>query len=212
MKTLAERVKWLIEDRGVDQRSFGAEAGLADSFVSALFRRARRDPKASVGAEALAAIANTWEVAPEWLLSGEGEAPVARRGERGARPEGGGEGADGVTARWVATLWEVGRGLPDVSGADYDLARRVGLDAVRALGADDEGVLRAFAAGLLKAATAVRREGAVGGSVAVLTRAWRAAFEAGAATPTAKGVARGQGGSERSKKARGRARSHGRGV
>lgn len=70
--TLADRIRWLIAARGVDQRTFSEEAGQSDGYVSNFFSRAKKDPNATMNADALAGIAKRWRASPAWLLLGNG--------------------------------------------------------------------------------------------------------------------------------------------
>lgn len=69
--TLADRVRWLLSDlktRGVDQRAFGEEAQLSDGYISNFLTRAKKNPKATINADAAAAICVRWKVSPAWIL------------------------------------------------------------------------------------------------------------------------------------------------
>lgn len=76
MKTLAERLYWLLDDRKTNQREFGLRAGLSAGFFSAAVRRTTTEDGAGIGSREAVAISDTWGVPLDWLLKGEG--PVYR--------------------------------------------------------------------------------------------------------------------------------------
>lgn len=73
VSTLAERMRWILDQRGWKQREISKLAGLSHSYVSAFFDRAEKDPKASMRGTELAAIAKAANVSLQWLTTGEGE-------------------------------------------------------------------------------------------------------------------------------------------
>lgn len=72
MAALGDRLRWIAEQRGIDQRTLGIKAGLAESFLSAYLQRAQQNPKATIAADAAAKLADTWRVDLRWLITGEG--------------------------------------------------------------------------------------------------------------------------------------------
>jgi len=76
--TLEGRIRWLIDARGVDQRTFSAGAvlpsgaRLSSGYVGSYLARVAKDPNATMNADALAALARRWNASPAWLLLGDG--------------------------------------------------------------------------------------------------------------------------------------------
>lgn len=92
---LSDRLRWILMQRGFKQRQLGVDAGLAASFISAYFTRAKIDPDASMSADNLAAIAKAARVSHRWLSTGEGSpddrdgtgsSEIARIGQPSAPP------------------------------------------------------------------------------------------------------------------------------
>ncbi|MDP3219710.1 MAG: hypothetical protein Q8S73_36755 [Deltaproteobacteria bacterium] len=86
MKTLTERLRWLLAERGVNQRDLGEKAGLSKSFTGVYFNRAKKDPTAGIGADEAAALAARWKVSMRWLVTGEGS-PDALDADEPSRTE-----------------------------------------------------------------------------------------------------------------------------
>lgn len=72
-KTLAGRIRWLLEDRRIDQRTFGERAGQSPGTIGAFLSRAKQKPDATMNADVLAALVVAWGVTPAWLLLGVGD-------------------------------------------------------------------------------------------------------------------------------------------
>lgn len=77
--TLAERLQWILKERGFSQRGLSTQTGLAPGHVGVLMMRLRRDPNAGVETDTLRRIADGSGVSYEWLATGEGTAPTSPR-------------------------------------------------------------------------------------------------------------------------------------
>lgn len=71
METVADRIRWILETRGLSARALSKRAGLADGHVSMILRGLVGK---GVTAETLAQIARAGGVNAGWLATGEGSA------------------------------------------------------------------------------------------------------------------------------------------
>lgn len=76
--TIADRVAWIMEHRGLTAREFSRVAGLSENTVTAILRRIKRDPAASTTVGTLRSLAKAGGVDFTWLALGEG-APFPER-------------------------------------------------------------------------------------------------------------------------------------
>lgn len=72
VSALAERIRWVLADRKMEQRDWGLAAGLAESFIGAFLQRAKHSPAATINVDAAAALARAARVSLVWLSTGEG--------------------------------------------------------------------------------------------------------------------------------------------
>lgn len=71
--TLEERILWILEHRGLNQRELSIKAGLSSpSHVGTLLTRLRKNPDREADVGTLRALAKAGGVSYEWLSSGEG--------------------------------------------------------------------------------------------------------------------------------------------
>ena len=77
MKTLAERIRWvLVHDLVENARQWSIAAGLTPQHVHTFLKRAELNAAADMERGTVEALATAARVAPAWLLTGEGMAPL----------------------------------------------------------------------------------------------------------------------------------------
>lgn len=72
MKTLADRIRWILANRDLGQRELARNAGLKDPHVAVILHRLEKDPGRQIEADTLAAIARAGRVSIRWLATGQG--------------------------------------------------------------------------------------------------------------------------------------------
>lgn len=72
MKTLADRIRWILEKRDLGQRELARAAGLKDPHVAVILHRLEKFPDRKIEADTLAALARAGRVSMRWLATGEG--------------------------------------------------------------------------------------------------------------------------------------------
>lgn len=105
MKTLADRVQWILSTYQISGRELSRRSGLNEVHIGQFLARARKRPDAEMDTPTLRTIASAAGVSFDWLASGEGE-PHAELTPRVPRSQSPGESQDdaivGRTAGWAA--------------------------------------------------------------------------------------------------------------
>jgi transcriptional regulator with XRE-family HTH domain len=134
VKSVADRIQWILDQRGISQRELARRSGLKGAHIGVIISRSRRNPGANIENDTLAAIARGGEVALRWLATGQGS-PDPSAEESGARP------VLGNLPGWTEAEQHVRRILKGTPEWVFQCARSVaGLHAPRE--ADAELVMR----------------------------------------------------------------------
>ena len=72
---LAERMEWVLRERGLSHRKWAEAAGLSERYVSVTLHRARKDPDFRPDYLTMRKLADAAEVSIQWLAEGAGEPP-----------------------------------------------------------------------------------------------------------------------------------------
>lgn len=72
MRTLPERIRWILETRHLSQSALSLKAGLSRSHVDGIIEKFEANPDAEVQLNTLKAIARAGEVSWKWLVTGIG--------------------------------------------------------------------------------------------------------------------------------------------
>jgi hypothetical protein len=75
VETLADRLEWFIEDRGISERELSRRSGLQEPHVGLIIKRIKKNPKATVEQPTLIALAKGMGASLEWLATGKGPRP-----------------------------------------------------------------------------------------------------------------------------------------
>ena len=85
VKSVADRILWILAQRNISQRELARKAGLRDAHIGVIVSRSRKNPEANIENDTLAAIARGGDVSLRWLATGEGS-PDPTEEELSARP------------------------------------------------------------------------------------------------------------------------------
>lgn len=70
--TLAERIHWILEHRGISGRELARRAGLSPSAIGVFFTTTKKNPATTLSAPSAVGIAEAGEVDLDWLITGRG--------------------------------------------------------------------------------------------------------------------------------------------